>query len=206
MFTYLSWINVIISGVILFNKINKNSTSITDGTYPTSALFTLVRFGVITSHLSHIIVIILSFPLPPQQYNWDSRLVAITDTFLKETDSHFIKLWLKYSCSNSYYYNTHTTETIEGEVGAYHSVLLSILPLSYVGKFPIHSVPMKYARILLQLKCFLLNLTTCTQFTKLMKKVFILQSNRKLCAFKTYYRPQTYVWQATHSSCIAHYY
>jgi hypothetical protein len=46
----------------------------------------------------------------------------------------------------------------------------------------------------------LLNLTICAQFTISLKKknaVFILLGNHKLCVFKTLYRPQVCVWQAT---------
>jgi hypothetical protein len=46
MFIYLSWTNVIISGDTFFNTINKTSTSVIDGTYPTFALFTLVRYDI----------------------------------------------------------------------------------------------------------------------------------------------------------------
>jgi len=60
----LLWTNVIISGDIFFYKINKTSTPVIDGTYPTFVLFTLVKFGVITIPLPHITVTILSFPFP----------------------------------------------------------------------------------------------------------------------------------------------
>jgi hypothetical protein len=157
MLIYLSWTNLIISGDKFFNRINKIGTSIIDGTYPTFVLFTLVRFRVIIIPLPHITVIILSFPFPLLQYNWGIWLLPVTDTLFKGIDFHSIKLWLKYTSSNNYYYNTQKWKS-KGEVGAYHSVLFSILPLSNIGKFPTHNVPMKYATILLQLKCCLLSL------------------------------------------------
>jgi hypothetical protein len=103
-----------------FNTINKISTSFIDGIYPTFVLFTLVRFGVIIIPLPHIIVIILSFPFPLLQYNWGIRLLTVTDILFKGIDSHSIKLWLKYTSSNNYYYNTQKWKS-KGEVGAYQS-------------------------------------------------------------------------------------
>lgn len=185
MLIYLSWTNVIISGDTFCNTINKTSTSVIDSTYPTFLLFSLVRFGVIIIPLPHIIVIILSFSFPLLQYNWGIWLLTVTDTLFKEIDSHSIKLWLKYTSSNNYYYNIKKWKS-KWEVGAYHSVLFSSLPLSNVGKLPTHNVPMKYATILLQLKCCLLSLICWVFFTKFNHLCTVHHITKKKYCFISY--------------------
>lgn len=158
MLIYLSWTNVIISGDTFFNTINKTSTSVIDGTYPTFVLFTLVRFGVITISLPYVTVIIF-FSISSATVQWGIWLLNVTHTLFKGIDRlPFYKIMTEiHSSNNNYYYNTQKWKN-KGENGAYHSVLYSILPHSNVGKFPTHNVPMKHARILSQLKCCLLSL------------------------------------------------
>lgn len=107
MLIYLSWTNVIISGDTFFNTINKTSTSVIDGTYPTFVLFTLVRFGVITISLPYVTVIIF-FSISSATVQWGIWLLNVTHTLFKGIDRlPFYKIMTEiHSSNNNYYYNT----------------------------------------------------------------------------------------------------
>ena len=133
-----------------------------------------------------------------EPYSKGFRCFFVTDNFFKKrTYFHFIKLWLKYTCTYYYYYYHHHHQLLYLSsssssywnlnsipyVGAYHALFFSLFPLSDIFKFPAQNIPQQNARRQL-------TFTVLANFAQSLTLYFIIMGQRKTSVCEARRGPQ----------------